>query len=323
MIAHPPAEPGTGLPAPARRLTRGERDQLWAELGRHIVRFDEPMTGHTSFRIGGPADALLLPHSVDEVQRVVVLARRMQLSLTVIGNGSNLLVRDGGLRGLVLKIADNLAEMRFSGTQLWVQAGALLRDVARTAGERSLAGLEFAVGIPGTLGGAVIMNAGAYGGEMKDVVTRVTAVDDFGKIQVLDPDDLRFGYRCSSLQGRRWIVADATMELVPGDASEIVARMADLTHQRESRQPLEMPSAGSVFKRPPGRYVGPMIEELGLKGYAIGGAQVSAKHAGFIVNAGGATARDVLALIDLVRGRVQERFGVWLETEVKVIGEEA
>jgi UDP-N-acetylmuramate dehydrogenase len=281
------------------------------------------MSRHTSFRIGGPSDALLMPRSIQEVRKVVALTLEIGAALTVIGNGSNLLVRDGGLRGVVLKIAENLARIEFHGSRGEAQAGALLRDVSQAAGGRSLTGLEFAIGIPGTLGGAVIMNAGAYGGEMKEVITQVSVIDDEARLRVLGPEELRFGYRSSALQGRRWIVAEAEMELAAGEPGAIAARMADLTYQRESKQPLSMPSAGSVFKRPPGRYVGPMIEELGLKGYRIGGAEISAKHAGFIVNAGGATARDVIALICLVRAGVEERFGVALETEVKVIGEEA
>jgi UDP-N-acetylmuramate dehydrogenase len=303
-------------------LNEAQRARLRRELGQTTVLLDEPMARHTSFRIGGPADALLLPHTLDDLQRVVRLARELAIRLTVVGNGSNLLVRDRGLRGLVLKIAENLARVEFAGNRQWAQAGALLRAVSQSAGDRALSGLEFAIGIPGTLGGAVIMNAGAYGGEMKDVVVLVTAVDDRGNVQRLTPADLRFAYRSSALQTRPWIVADATMELGRGDPGAIRAKMADLTRQRESKQPLDMPSAGSVFKRPPGGYVGPMVEALGLKGHRIGGAQVSPKHAGFIVNAGDATAGDVLALIQHVRERVQERYGVWLETEVKVIGEE-
>ncbi len=202
------------------------------------------------------------------------------------------------------------------------QSGALLAAVSRTAGDHSLTGLEFAIGIPGTLGGAVIMNAGAYGGEMKDVVTRVTALDETGEVHEMGPVELQFGYRHSALQQLDWIVAEVDLQLQPGDRALIAAKMADLTQQRESKQPLSFPSAGSVFKRPPGKYVGPMVEELGLKGYRIGDAQVSEKHAGFIINRGQATARDVLALIQYVRERVQAAFGVSLETEVRIIGED-
>jgi len=292
--------------------------QLLADTGIFV---DEPMSRHTSFRIGGPADALLVPRSVEDIQSIVRFALESSLPLTIVGNGSNLLIRDGGLRGLVMKIGDNFARIETCGTRCCAQAGALLRDVSRSVGDATLSGLEFAIGIPGTLGGAVIMNAGAYGGEMKDVIREVTAIDNEGELRRMNPEDLQFGYRRSVLQQTEWIVADATMELAPGDSEAIEARLADLTRQRESKQPLEMPSAGSVFKRPPGGYVGPMVEELGLKGFRIGGAQVSPKHAGFIVNAGEATASDVLDLIAHVRARVQERFGVWLDTEVRVIGE--
>jgi UDP-N-acetylmuramate dehydrogenase len=202
------------------------------------------------------------------------------------------------------------------------RSGALLATVSRTAGSHSLTGLEFAIGIPGTLGGAVIMNAGAYGGEMKDVVTHVTALDETGELHELGPAELQFGYRRSVLQQRAWIVAEVEMQLQPGDRAAIEAKMADLTQQREAKQPLSFPSAGSVFKRPPGKYVGPMVEELGLKGYRIGDAQVSEKHAGFIINRGAATAADVLALIQHVRERVQAAYDVWLETEVRIIGED-
>src|SRR5439155_15296228 len=217
----------------------------------------------------------------------------------------NLLVRDGGLRGVVVKLGECFDRVEVEGTRMVAQSGALLSDVSRAAGARSLTGLEFAIGIPGTLGGAVIMNAGAYGGEMKDVVTQVTALDETGELHVMGPEELQFGYRRSALQQLIWTVAEVGMQLQPGERSLIEGKMADLTHQRESKQPLSFPSAGSVFKRPPGKFVGPMVEELGLKGYRIGDAQVSEKHAGFIINRGHATARDVLALIEHVRERVQ------------------
>lgn len=299
------------------------RRLLAQRLRQTEICFDEPMSRHTSFRIGGPADALLLPRTLADLQECVRLARELALPLTVVGNGSNLLVRDGGIRGLVLKIAENLAAIERDGTRLRAEAGAPLIAVSRFAADHALTGLEFACGIPGTLGGGVIMNAGAYGGELKDVVTQVRAVDEAGDLRVLSAAEMGFGYRTSVLQRRNWIVFDTTMELRPGDPEAIRAKMADLTYQRETKQPLSLPSAGSVFKRPPGGYVGPMVEQLGLKGYRIGDAQVSEKHAGFIVNVGEARAADVLALIDYVRQRVHERFGVWLETEVRVIGEEA
>jgi UDP-N-acetylmuramate dehydrogenase len=304
-------------------LDRALVDRLQAELTESEVRLNEPMSGHTSFRIGGPADVLVMPRSVADLIRTVRLARAHGAKLTITGNGSNLLVRDGGIRGVVVKLGEHFQRIDVETPRMRVQAGALLGDVSRAAAAAGLTGLEFAVGIPGTLGGAIMMNAGAYGGEMKDVVTRVTVLDpNDGETALLGPDELQFGYRKSALQGTGRIVAEVEMDLRPGDAAAILERMAELTRQREEKQPLAFPSAGSVFKRPPGRYVGPMVEELGLKGYRIGGAQVSEKHAGFIVNCGDATARDVLALIQHVRAEVQRAFNVTLETEVQVIGEE-
>ncbi len=298
------------------------RRALNEELTESRILFDEPMRHHNSFGIGGPADALVLPGSVEDLRRAVQLARRHAAPLTITGNGSNLLVRDGGLRGIVVKLGGAFDRIAVDETRMTAQSGALLAAVSRTAGDHSLTGLEFAIGIPGTLGGAVIMNAGAYGGEMKDVVTRVTALDETGEVHEMGPVELQFGYRHSALQQLDWIVAEVELQLQPGDRALIAAKMADLTQQRESKQPLSFPSAGSVFKRPPGKYVGPMVEELGLKGYRIGDAQVSEKHAGFIINRGQATARDVLALIQYVRERVQAAFGVSLETEVRIIGED-
>lgn len=298
-------------------------DQLQRELVESEVRRNEPMSRHTSFRIGGPADVLVMPRAVADLSRAVRIARAHGAPLTITGNGSNLLVRDGGIRGVVVKLGEHFQRIEVTPPRMVVQAGALLGDVSRAAAAYALTGLEFSIGIPGTLGGAIMMNAGAYGGEMKDVVTRVTVLDaQDGSLADLYPDDLAFAYRKSALQAGGRIVAEVEMVLRPGDAASIRERMAELTEQRESKQPLSFPSAGSVFKRPPGRYVGPMVEELGLKGYRIGGAQVSEKHAGFIVNCGDATAGDVLALIQHVRTRVQGAFGVWLETEVQVIGEE-
>jgi UDP-N-acetylmuramate dehydrogenase len=296
--------------------------RLRAELPHTRVLPDEPLSRHTSFRIGGPADVLLLPRTTDDLQRIVRIARDTEVPFTVIGNGSNLLVRDGGLRGLVLKIAENLERIELNGTQAHAQSGALLAVVSRRAALAGLAGLEFAVGIPGTIGGGVMMNAGAYGGEMKDVVTHVSVVDEAGDLRTLAADELDFGYRRSILQTKPWLVADIRMELRAEDPERILALMSHNQYLRESKQPLAFPSAGSVFKRPPGKFVGPMVEQLGLKGYTIGGAQVSEKHAGFIVNRGGATAADVLALIQHVREQVQARFDVWLETEVRILGED-
>ncbi len=295
---------------------------LHRSLNSTDIRPCEPMSRHTSFRIGGPADVMLIPRTVEDLRRVVALAREWDAPLTVIGNGSNLLIRDGGLRGMVLKVADNLSRIEFRDRRGYAQSGALLAVVSRQAAIRGLDGLAFACGIPGTIGGGVMMNAGAYGGEMKEVVISVTVVDEHGELRELTASELEFGYRRSILQQRPWIVADIRMELRPEVPERVLAQVAHNQYLRESKQPLEWPSAGSIFKRPPGKYVGPMVEQLGLKGHRIGGAQISPKHAGFIINAGGATAADVLNLIQHVRERVQERFDVWLETEVRILGEE-
>lgn len=301
-------------------------DRLLARLESQLkdteIRPHEPLSRHTSFRIGGPADLLLLPRTVSDLQAIVSLVRETGVPFTVIGNGSNLLIRDGGIRGIVMKVADNLSRIEFQGTLGSAQAGALLAVVSRSAAVSGLAGLEFACGIPGTIGGGVMMNAGAYGGEMKDVVTRVRVVDEEGRLRELTAAELQFAYRSSLLQSKPWIVADVEMELRPECHERILCQISRNQYLRESKQPLSMPSAGSVFKRPPGKFVGPMVEQLGLKGHRIGGAQVSPKHAGFIVNSGDARAADVLALIQHVREQVQAHFGVWLETEIRVIGEE-
>jgi len=296
--------------------------QLRELLPDTVVLENEPMARHTSFRIGGPADVLLLPHTVTDLRRIVALAHEEALPFTAIGNGSNLLVKDGGLRGIVLKVAENLSSVEFTGTHGYAQSGALLAVVSRQAAVIGLGGLEFACGIPGTIGGGVMMNAGAYGGEMKNVVTQVTVVNEAGDLRILSAEECEFGYRRSIIQRQPWIVADIEMELQRDEAERVLAQVSYNQYLRESMQPLSYPSAGSVFKRPPGKYVGPMIQQLGLKGYRIGGAQISEKHAGFIVNGGEAKAADVLALIQHIREQVQANFDVWLETEVRVIGED-
>jgi UDP-N-acetylmuramate dehydrogenase len=298
-----------GATMPRSLLTAQQLATLRAELPNSTVLADEPLSRHTSFCIGGPADVLVMPGETPDLARAVVRAREWELPCFILGTGSNLLVRDGGLRGIVVKLLDRFHRAEVRGNQIWSQSGALLGAVSRLAAEHSLTGLEFAVGIPGTMGGAIWMNAGAYGGEMKDVVTSVTLLDPDGAVRTHPADTMEFAYRASRLQRGGGIVA------------EVVMRLAELTEARESKQPLEFPSAGSIFKRPPGRFVGPMVEELGLKGFRIGGAEVSPKHAGFIVNAGGATAADVMAVMDYVRARVRERFDVELEPEVRVVGE--
>lgn len=310
------------MDATQSRVSPALLQRLREQLPNTIVLENEPMSRHTSFRIGGPADVLLLPHTVADLRRIVALAHEEAVPFTAIGNGSNLLIKDGGLRGIVLKVAENLSAVEFNNTQGYAQSGALLAVVSRRAGILGLGGLEFACGIPGTIGGGVMMNAGAYGGEMKNVVTQVTVVTPEGELRVLSAEECEFGYRRSIIQRQPWIVASIEMELRPDEAERVLAQVSYNQYLRESMQPLSYPSAGSVFKRPPGKYVGPMIQQLGLKGHRIGGAQISEKHAGFIVNSGEAKAADVLALIQHVREKVQANFDVWLETEVRVIGED-
>ncbi|MFQ6096168.1 MAG: UDP-N-acetylmuramate dehydrogenase [Armatimonadota bacterium] len=286
------------------------------------VRLDEPLSAHTSFRIGGPADVLCIPCSVRALQAALTIVGEHDAPLSVIGSGTNLLVRDGGVRGVTLKIDAHLGGIEYAGTRVGADAGAGLGAVATFAAERGLSGLEFAAGIPGSIGGAVVMNAGAHGGEMADVVERVEAFNRLGEPREYERDELRFGYRHSVLAESDDVVGRVWLRLSPGEPEDIRRRMADLARRRREAQPLELPSAGSVFKRPPGDYAGRLIEAAGLKGYAVGRAQVSEKHAGFIVNLGGATARDVLALVEQVRETVRRQFGVELEPEVRVIGED-
>ena len=280
-----------------------------------------PMSQHTTFQIGGPADCLVFPGSCSEVAGALELARQYAWPVTILGNGSNVLVRDKGIRGLVVKFGDPMAFIRHEGTTIIAGAGALLADVSRYAAAQRLAGLEFASGIPGSVGGAVYMNAGAYDGEIKQVVTAVSAVCAQGHSRRFIQNELDFGYRHSVFQTNGCIICETEFSLQPGNATEIEERMADLTEKRQSRQPIEMASAGSTFKRPPGHFAGTLIEQAGLKGLRIGGAEVSLKHAGFVVNAGGASAADVLALIGEVQRCVREQFGVELHPEVRILGE--
>jgi UDP-N-acetylmuramate dehydrogenase len=297
-------------------------EELCRQLPAEIMKENEPMQYHTSFHIGGPADLLILPRSIEEVKCVVTYCHRNAIPLLVIGRGSNLLVRDKGFRGVVMKLADNFRETHNESEQIHAQAGISLYELTRIAAAASLQGLEFAEGIPGSLGGAVVMNAGAYGGEMSDVVSEVQTIDEKGDIRLVTKDELNYSYRGSVLQNSNSYVLSARLQLAPGDQEEINARMQEYAHKRADKQPLEMPSAGSTFKRPDGYFVGPMLEELGLKGYPYGKAQISAKHAGFIVNRGGATAEDVLTLIAIVQKRVREKFGIDLQPEVRIVGEE-
>ena len=282
----------------------------------------EPMAKHTSFRIGGPADVLAQPADEAELAALLKRAAEHAVPVTLIGNGSNLLVRDKGIRGLVIKLSNIFSSITVEGNELTFGSGISLAMASKKAASLSLSGLEFAVGIPGTIGGAVYMNAGAYDGEMAKVVTSVRVMDREGKISELKASELAFAYRHTALQNSGLIVTSVTCVLQPDEADAIAAKMADFSQRRISKQPLELPSAGSMFKRPPGYFAGTLIDQTGLKGYTVGGAQVSTKHAGFVVNVGGATAKDVLQLISDVQSKVFAAHGVRLEPEVLVLGEE-
>ncbi|MDU2065248.1 MAG: UDP-N-acetylmuramate dehydrogenase [Sporomusaceae bacterium] len=302
------------------RANQKFRAELQTALVTGKVLFDEPMKDHTTFQIGGPADYFILPGSQQEVAEVMRITAKHQIPVTVIGNGSNLLVRDGGIAGAVVALGDNMAFMQANGDTITVGAGALLADVAKFTATQKLSGAEFAIGIPGTIGGAVFMNAGAYDGEIKDIVFSVSAVTLDGQEIVLSRQELAFAYRHSIFQENHAIICEIVLSLQVGDSAAILAKMAELTARREAKQPLDMPSAGSTFKRPPGHFAGTLIEQTGLKGFQIGGAAVSEKHAGFVVNCGGATATDVLNLIAAVQQKVQAAHGILLQPEVRVIG---
>lgn len=285
------------------------------------IRQNEPMGKHTTFRVGGPADCLLYPATAAEVQRILSLTKRYALPLTVLGNGSNVLVRDKGIRGVVMAFGQPAAYIRHEGTRLFLGAGTLLSAAAQYAAEHGLTGMEFAAGIPGSVGGAVFMNAGAYDGEMKRVVSHIEAIDRAGRVVSYGEDEARFGYRSSIFQDNGHIIRHVELTLAGGDAKAIRQKMADFNERRRSKQPLEYPSAGSTFKRPLGHFAGTLIDEAGLKGLSVGDAEVSEKHAGFIINRGHATAHDILTLIAEVQRRVFLSRGVELIPEVRVIGE--
>ncbi|MGE5396995.1 MAG: UDP-N-acetylmuramate dehydrogenase [Chitinophagales bacterium] len=289
-------------------------------ISPEIIRYDEPMNLHTTFRIGGPADILVVPRSIEEVKAAIGWARLRNISFFIMGQGSNLLVRDAGIRGLVIKLGESFRKLGGTHNNLTALAGNTMSETSREALLRGLTGLEFAEGIPGSVGGAVYMNAGAYGGEISQVVNRVKVLDRNGNEEVFNRDQMHWGYRKSIFQSTDYLILEAEFELYPGDTESIEAAMKEYSKARSDKQPLEYPSGGSVFRRPEGHFVGPMIEEVGLKGFMVGDAQVSEKHAGFIINRGHATAEDVLKLIEIVRARIRERFGVVLELELLVVG---
>lgn len=297
------------------------KDRFLALLGEQNVLTDEPMSNHTTFRIGGPADFFLLPTEGRQIKGIFEICGEEGIPCFILGNGSNLLVSDKGYRGAVIQMYRNMNKIETEGTVIRAQAGALLSAIAAEAKNHSLTGFEFAGGIPGTLGGAVTMNAGAYGGEMKDVLKSVTAADREGNIIKLSVEELNLGYRTSIVKTAGYFVLEAEISLKEGNPEEIKELMRDLTERRTSKQPLEFPSAGSTFKRPEGYFAGKLIMDSGLRGYRVGGAQVSEKHCGFVINAGGATAEDVRALIQDVQNTVYEKFGVRLEPEVRFLGD--
>lgn len=295
-------------------------DRLLAVVSEGAAAIDEPMSRHTTFRIGGTADVFVSP-AIEQIPAIVDLTKEYAIPLTVIGNGSNLLVADKGIRGLVLSIGKGAEGIRMDGTRMTVSAGTLLSKAAAEAARNGLTGLEFAAGIPGTLGGALVMNAGAYGGEMKDVVTGAKVLTPSAEVLSLSAEELEFSYRHSCIPEKGYIVLEVTMELAEGDEAQIRDTMADFRARRTEKQPLEFPSAGSTFKRPEGHFAGKLIQDAGLRGYSVGDAQVSEKHCGFVINKGNATAEEVCNLIQDVKRIVYEKFQVEMEAEVKMIGE--
>lgn len=284
------------------------------------IYLQEPMANYTTFRVGGPADCLITLENEEQLRKVQRYLHLVEIPFFVLGNGSNVLVSDKGYKGIILQVGDRMSEVTVEGRRVIAQAGARMSQVARVAMENGLTGLEFASGIPGTVGGGVVMNAGAYGGEMKQVVETVTVVDPEGEILELDNNTMEFGYRYSIIRNQPFVVTKVTFLLEEGDVEQIKATMDDLAARRREKQPLEYPSAGSTFKRPEGHFAGALIMEAGLRGFRIGGAQVSEKHCGFVINAGEATATDVMNVIQEVRLRVKEQFNVELEPEVVFLG---
>lgn len=284
------------------------------------IRLGEPMAEHTTFRIGGPADCFIQIGSKEQLVRVQRYLKQIELPFFILGNGSNLLVSDMGYRGIVLQIGREMSKIEVEGDMITAQAGAPLAQVARAALEHGLTGLEFASGIPGTIGGGVVMNAGAYDGELSGVVTQVNVVNPEGECMELSNSSMEFGYRTSTIRNNPFTVTEVILRLVKGDREQIRAKMEELAAKRREKQPLEYPSAGSTFKRPRGYFAGKLIMDAGLRGFRIGGARVSEKHCGFIVNIGNATAEDVRDVIGEVRERVKERFSVELEPEILFLG---
>ncbi|HZJ76893.1 MAG TPA: UDP-N-acetylmuramate dehydrogenase [Oscillospiraceae bacterium] len=285
------------------------------------IRINENMKLHTTLKIGGPVDIMVIPQTIDDIQKVIGFCSMYSIDYFVFGLGSNLLVSDKGIRKMAIKLGEGLKDIEINETEIYCEAGVRLSQLAKIAAAKGLQGLEFAEGIPGSLGGGIVMNAGAYDGEMKNLLIKVTTVTPNGKLKDYHNADLQMGYRQSVFQNNEDIIVSALLRLNPGETEEIHRKMSEFSARRRRNQPLEYPNAGSTFKRPEGFYVGPMIEKMGLKGYKIGGAQVSTKHAGFIINTGNATADDVLRLIRHIQNKAKQDFGVELHPEIKMVGE--
>lgn len=290
-------------------------------LEKDDIKIDELMKYHTSFKVGGPADILVTPTSFEQVNEILKLCKENGVPYFIIGNGSNLIVKDGGIRGVVIKLV-KLNKVVIDGNVVTAQCGATLKEVSDAALEKSLTGFEFASGIPGSVGGATTMNAGAYEGDVSKIIDSVLILDNEGNIRRLSREELEFGYRMSAILKYGYTVLETVFKLNDGEYNKIKDRIDELTIKRETRQPLEYPSAGSVFKRPEGHFTGKLVEDSGLKGFSIGGAQVSEKHAGFIINRDNAKAKDILELIAHVQKTIKSNFGVDLHTEVRIVGED-
>lgn len=301
-------------------LSKAVCEFIEAYVPREDILQNEPMSRHTTFRIGGEASYFIRISRMEQLLKLVPYLRQIEVPCFILGNGSNLLVSDKGYEGVILQIGDKFNRIEAEGNIMTIEAGALLSQVAHRALLEELTGLEFASGIPGTIGGGVVMNAGAYGGEMKQVVKSVTVLSDEGEVLQLDNATMEFGYRTSTIKNRHFTVLQVTLQLEKGNAEEIKAKMDDFAARRKAKQPLEYPSAGSTFKRPEGYFAGKLIMDAGLRGYSVGGARISEKHCGFVINTGKATATDVADVIAEVQERVKNKFGVSLEREIIYLG---
>lgn len=302
-------------------ISQAVKDSLTRFLPEDQIKTQEVMSRHTTFRVGGPADCLVTPSNEEQLGGIIRYLNKVEIPYFVVGNGSNLLISDKGYRGIIIKIGDEMGQVTVEGNRIHAGSGASLARVARAALDAGLTGLEFAAGIPGTVGGALIMNAGAYDGEMKMVVEDVTVIDTEGNVLTLDNETMEFGYRTSALKNQKFAATGCTFLLEKGDPEAIKAKMDDFAQRRRDKQPLEFPSAGSTFKRPEGHFAGKLIQDAGLAGFTVGGAQVSEKHCGFVINKGDATAKDIKILIEFVQDKVKDTFGVDLEPEVIMLGE--